>query len=84
MVGTIYRQIIATRTIETRNKVKEAFSDIAKQSIPIYKCNFSGFALFYLGLLIIGATFLNPLIVIEFIFSIEEIDEVIALNHTNM
>ena len=34
----IHRQIIAQRTIDSRNEVKKAFSDISRQSISISKC----------------------------------------------
>lgn len=80
----IYRQIIAKRTIDSRNEVRDAFSDVAKQSVPISKCRGCAAALFYIGLVIIGATFLNPLIVIEFIFSTRESDEVVSLKHGNV
>lgn len=73
----IHRQIIAQRTIDSRNEVKKAFSDLSKQSIPISKCNDRVGVRFYSGLVLIGATFLNPLMVIEFLFSTEENDEVL-------
>ena len=82
----IYRQIIAQRTIDSRNEVKKAFSDLSKQSIPILKCDGRVGIRFYLGLVLIGATFLNPLLVIEFLFSTEENDEVLLFDlspHTN-
>ena len=76
LVPVIPRQIIAQRTIDSRNEVKKAFSDLSKQSIPISKCDDRVGIRFYLGLVLIGATFLNPLLVIEFLFSTEENDEV--------
>ena len=76
----IHRQIIAQRTIDSRNEVKKAFSDLSKQSIPILKCDDHVGIRFYLGLVLIGATFLNPLLVIEFLFSTEENDEVLLFD----
>ena len=72
----IHRQIIAQRTIDSRNEVKKAFSDLSKQSIPVSNCNGRVGIRFCVGLVLIGATFLNPLLVIEFLFSTEENDEV--------